>query len=147
MRTTSIFAAVLMVAACGGKLPGGKSVPGSDKVPGGGGVPGTPAVLSDQGLSFGGNGLVIVNAELRTTVGKLFGRDFGVVQFVDAGNIFAKMSDISLAQLRTSLGLGIRYDSPVGPLRLDFGFKTSRLVFNGVREHGWEYHVSFGQVF
>ena len=47
MRTTSILAAALMVAACGGKLPGGKSVPGSDKVPGGG-VPGTPAVLSGQ---------------------------------------------------------------------------------------------------
>jgi hypothetical protein len=36
-----------MVAACGGKLPGGHSVPGSDKVPGGG-VPGEPAVLSGQ---------------------------------------------------------------------------------------------------
>ncbi len=47
MRTTSILAAALMVAACGGKLPGGHSVPGSDKVPGGG-VPGTPAVLSGQ---------------------------------------------------------------------------------------------------
>jgi hypothetical protein len=48
MRTTSILAAALMVAACGGKLPGGHSVPGSDKVPGGGGVPGTPAVLRGQ---------------------------------------------------------------------------------------------------
>ena len=44
MRTTSILAAVLMVAACGGKLPGGHSVPSAPSS----GVPGTPAVLSGQ---------------------------------------------------------------------------------------------------
>jgi hypothetical protein len=47
MRTRYILAAAILTAACGGKLPGGHSVPGSDKVPGGG-VPGAPAVLSGQ---------------------------------------------------------------------------------------------------
>jgi hypothetical protein len=35
MRTTHFLIAAVLVAACGGKLPGGKNVPGSDKVPGG----------------------------------------------------------------------------------------------------------------
>ena len=35
-----VAAVVLALAACGGKLPGGKGVPGGDKLPGGGNVPG-----------------------------------------------------------------------------------------------------------
>lgn len=46
MRTRYILAATLVTAACGGKLPGGHSVPSS--VPGSDKVPGTPAVLSGQ---------------------------------------------------------------------------------------------------
>jgi modification target Cys-rich repeat protein len=40
MRTTHFLIAAVLVAACGGKLPGGKGVPGGDKMPGGGNVPG-----------------------------------------------------------------------------------------------------------
>jgi outer membrane protein insertion porin family len=109
---------------------------------------GTPEVLTVDGLSLGGNGMVIGNAELRTDVGKLFGRKFTVVEFVDTGNVFAKASDISLARLRAAVGYGFRYDSPVGPIRVDFGYKLSQMTFvNGKREGLWEYHISFGEVF
>jgi outer membrane protein assembly complex protein YaeT len=108
---------------------------------------GTPEVLTLSGLSVGGNGLVVLNAELRTIVGNLFKRRFSVVEFVDSGNVWAKASDIRLRELRTSVGFGIRYDSPLGPLRLDFGRKVDRLSFNGFQERAWEYHLSFGEVF
>jgi outer membrane translocation and assembly module TamA len=56
--------------------------------------------------------------------------------------------DLDLGQLRGSLGVGVRYDSPIGPVRIDFGFKTNRLVFtSGQRERGWEYHLSIGEAF
>jgi outer membrane protein insertion porin family len=108
---------------------------------------GTPDILTNDGLSLGGNGLVVFNAELRTVVFRLFGRNFSTVQFVDGGNVFAKASDISLGALRGSAGLGFRYDSPLGPVRIDFGYKLSRRVVGGLRERGWEYHLSFGEVF
>jgi len=108
---------------------------------------GVPGILTSDGLSLGGNGVVILNGELRTTLHKLFGRDFGLAFFGDAGNVFAKAADIDLTQLRTAVGFGVRYNSPIGPVRLDFGFKTDRQIVGGRRESGWEYHLNIGEAF
>ena len=73
-------------------------------------------------LPIGGNGLVIFNAELRVPVtGGL-----GVVGFVDTGNVFAHVDDIDLAEMRSAVGGGIRYKSPVGPLRVDSASRSIR---------------------
>jgi outer membrane protein insertion porin family len=108
---------------------------------------GVPAILTADGLSLGGNGVVILNAELRTTLHKLFSRDFGIALFSDAGNVFGKAADIDLTQLRTAVGFGFRYNSPIGPVRLDFGFKTDRQIVGSRRESGWEYHLNIGEAF
>ena len=109
---------------------------------------GTPQVLDENGLSNGGNGLLVFNAELRTLVGKLFGYNFGLVGFTDAGNVFQKAHDVALSQMRGSAGFGLRYDSPIGPVRLDYGWKFTRNTFqNGVRERGWEFHFNIGEAF
>jgi outer membrane protein insertion porin family len=109
---------------------------------------GVPAVLDENGLSNGGNGLLVFNAELRTLVGKLFGYNFGLVGFTDAGNVFQNARDVSLSQVRGSAGFGLRYDSPIGPVRLDYGWKFTRNTFqNGVRERGWEFHFNIGEAF
>ena len=101
---------------------------------------GTPGkTLNDDLLPIGGNGLVIFNAELRAPVT----RALGVVGFVDTGNVFVTVSDITLAELRTAVGGGVRYKSPFGPIRLDVGFKVDR--FPGERLTAW--FVSFGQAF
>jgi len=106
-----------------------------------------PEIMTADGLSTGGNGLVVLNGEVRATLGKIKGYDFGVVGFTDAGNVFAKASDIDFTRFRTTYGFGVRYNSPLGPVRLDFGFKTDRQVFFGVRERGWEYHLNIGEAF
>ena len=108
---------------------------------------GVPAIINADGLSNGGNGVAVFNAEVRTTVGKILGREFGVVGFADAGNVFAKASDIDFAMLRAAYGFGIRYNSPLGPVRLDLGFKTHREIVGGTRERGWEYHLNIGEAF
>lgn len=105
---------------------------------------GTPETISPSGFPTGGNGLVVLNTELRVA---LFG-GIGAVGFVDAGNVFAKASDISLADIRGSVGFGVRYRSPVGPIRVDWGFKLNRLeLIPGQLERGNVLHISLGQAF
>ena len=108
---------------------------------------GVPEIFDPQGLSKGGNGLLVLNAELRTTVGQLFGRTLSMVQFLDGGNVYARAGDIDLGRIRRSVGFGVRYDSPLGPIRLDFGFKLDRQRIAGTLEKRWAYHLNFGQAF
>ena len=95
--------------------------------------------IDQDGFSIGGNGLTIFNAELRVPV---FG-GVSVVPFLDVGNVFARVGDIDLRELRTAGGLGLRYKSPFGPMRFDMGFKINRQA--GEPLNAW--FVSFGQAF
>ncbi len=108
---------------------------------------GAPDILNANGLSNGGNALIVLNAELRLTVGNLASRPFTAVLFADSGNVFRRVSDLDLGRLRGSIGLGARWDSPIGPLRLDLGRKLSQSTFAGRRESRWEWHFSLGQMF
>jgi outer membrane protein insertion porin family len=104
---------------------------------------GVPAVLNDAGLSNGGNGLVILNGEVRTRVLSTV----SLVGFIDSGNVFKRIGDINAGDFRSSAGFGIRYRSPLGPLRMDFGFKLDRRIVAGKRERGFEFHLSIGEAF
>ena len=105
---------------------------------------GAESTLDRNGFPSGGNALVIVNGEVRVPVT----RTLGGVAFVDAGNVFSRASEFDMGSLRATLGLGARYKSPVGPIRIDVGFKLSRRTFgNGTREDGYAIHVSLGQAF
>ena len=108
---------------------------------------GVREILNEDGLSNGGNGMVIMNAELRVGLGNVFGRPLVGVAFADGGNVFQFASEVDFSRLRGAVGLGGRWDSPVGPLRLDVGRKTSLLVFNNGPESRWEWHFSLGHAF
>jgi outer membrane protein insertion porin family len=70
------------------------------------------------------------------------------VGFLDVGNVFALVNDVSLGALRAGTGFGIRYKSPVGPIRIDFAFKVGQLqVFGTEKEHRFALHFSIGQAF
>lgn len=69
------------------------------------------------GEPAGGEAVLVFNEELRY----MHRRGFGAVAFYDAGNVFASASGLSLA-LRHAVGIGVRWASPVGLLRLDLGF-------------------------
>ncbi len=45
----------------------------------------------------------------------------GVI-FFDAGNAFWKLSDFRVSDFRTDAGVGIRWNSPLGPLRIEWGY-------------------------
>ncbi|HKT81151.1 MAG TPA: POTRA domain-containing protein, partial [Vicinamibacterales bacterium] len=105
---------------------------------------GTPDTLDKNGLALGGNAVLIFNAELRAPLKG----GFGVVTFVDVGNVFKRTSDISIPDLRSSVGFGLRYRSPIGPLRVDLGFKTHRNELSpGHLESANALHISLGQAF
>ena len=70
----------------------------------------------------GGNGLVLVNLDYRFPI---FGGLGGVV-FADAGNVWADWRDLRAGDLELGLGAGVRYLSPIGPLRLEIAWKTDR---------------------
>jgi outer membrane protein assembly factor BamA len=106
--------------------------------------------ISQSGFPTGGNGVVIFNSELRVSLlGPLQG-----VMFVDAGNVVKNASNLSLFELRPSAGGGVRYRSPVGPIRIDLGFNLDRRdlppdAATGAtrRERGLVWHISLGQAF
>ena len=71
-----------------------------------------------------------------------------VVGFFDVGNVFARTTDLNLGDLRTAAGVGLRYRSPIGPIRVDWGWKLStRLLHTGGRERSNVVHISLGQAF
>jgi outer membrane protein insertion porin family len=57
-------------------------------------------------------------------------------------------ADIRLDQLRFASGVGFRYRSPIGPLRVDWGWKlNAQLLSIGGRERSNVLHISLGQAF
>jgi outer membrane protein insertion porin family len=104
---------------------------------------GQPATISATGFPTGGNAVIIMNAELRVPV---WG-DLGGVVFVDGGNVFERATQFDLGELRGSLGFGVRYKSPIGPVRVDLGFKMDRRELGGKLEPRRAIHFSIGHAF
>ncbi len=105
---------------------------------------GTAETLDGQGFPKGGNGMAIFNLEARAP----YWKDLQLVWFLDTGNVFERATDIRLDEMRVSSGLGFRYRSPIGPIRVDWGWKLStRLLLTGGRERSNVVHISLGQAF
>lgn len=87
--------------------------------------PNDAGLTSDAAIAraIGGLNSLVANAEIRVPLGS--DRWRGVV-FVDVGRVWSSGGDVPEAErLAWSPGFGIRYLSPVGPLRLDIGYNTS----------------------
>ncbi|PYR47156.1 MAG: hypothetical protein DMF89_19740 [Acidobacteria bacterium] len=100
-----------------------------------------------NGLPVGGRSLAAFTSELRTL---LYGK-LGGVLFLDGGNVWADSFAINLGDLRYSVGTGLRYQTPVGPVRFDFGYQLNPepgLLVNGLpQQRRWRMHFSVGQAF
>ncbi len=94
---------------------------------------------SDRGNPIGGEFFSVYNVEYTFPV-------FGELQmavFLDAGNLLAQAEDIGFGNMRYAVGLGLRYQLPIGPLRIDYGVNPSPR--NG--EAFGAFHFSFGFAF
>lgn len=93
-----------------------------------------------SGLPLGGEALIILNQELRFP---LYG-DLGAALFVDLGNVFLRVTDMFQDfDLRSSAGVGLRYRTPVGPVRMEYGWKLDRREGEG----SGEFYLSIGNSF
>lgn len=77
-----------------------------------------------QGEKIGGNKELIFNTEYIFPIIEDI-RLKGVL-FFDAGRSFENNEDISIAELRPTTGVGFRWISPLGPIRLEWGFNLNQ---------------------
>ena len=79
------------------------------------------------GTKRGGNALAILNVEYRFPI-RFPISGLGGAVFYDTGTTFAHISDFYLGAFTHTAGFGLRYDTPLGPIRLDFGFNLNRQI-------------------
>jgi outer membrane protein assembly complex protein YaeT len=105
------------------------------------------APLSGFGLPIGGAAFLNFSAELRAPVW----RKLGAVLFLDGGNVWTNPWDFNLSDLRYDIGPGLRYQTPIGPIRADLGYQVNpirNLRVNGKPEtRRFRFHFSIGQAF
>jgi outer membrane protein insertion porin family len=81
--------------------------------------PGTLGPIEADGTRVGGPKKITLNAEILAPFpGAGNDRTLRLFGFVDAGQVFGENQKYSLGDLRTSVGVGISWISPLGPLRL-----------------------------
>ncbi|MEQ9607731.1 MAG: autotransporter assembly complex family protein [Kiloniellaceae bacterium] len=96
--------------------------------------------LDDDEDPFGGTSLVEVGGEVRVRVSE----EIGVVPFVDGGMVNDDPWPNGEETFRWAAGLGLRYFTGFGPVRLDVAFPLNPR--DGVDET-FQFYVSFGQAF
>jgi outer membrane protein assembly factor BamA len=102
--------------------------------------------LSD-GFTTGGLSMLEITSEARFPISG----NLGGVLFVDAGNSWEDPWGIELKDLLADVGAGIRYLTPIGPLRFDFAYQLTPidglLIEGEPQRFPWRVHFSIGQAF
>jgi len=107
-----------------------------------------------RGVSLGGVASLVGNAELRVDIPD---SDFSLGFFADTGMVWDKISEMNLADMAVGVGLGVRYVTPIGPIRLDVGFVVAPgnnpIISPFAPEDytdtsdNWELHLAIGHIF
>jgi len=92
------------------------------------------------GIPIGGVSLIAGSLEFR----KRFGTDWGGVVFADAGQVTNTSSlRVAPGDLRVGVGIGARYYSSIGPIRVDFGVP----MHSNTGNDAFQVYVGLGQAF
>ncbi|HUW79977.1 MAG TPA: BamA/TamA family outer membrane protein [Acidocella sp.] len=86
----------------------------------------------------GGLAMDAFSVEFRQHVGK----NFGIVPFIDAGQVSAGSVPFT-GTLRVGAGLGVRYYTSIGPIRLDIAFPLTRVAGSG----SFALYIGLGEAF
>ena len=103
--------------------------------------------LDDAGLPIGGLSMFDGASEVRFPIaGKL-----GGLFFLDYSTVSPQRWTFDLNDLNYAVGTGLRYQTPIGPARVDFGYQLNPidgLQVNGEpQQRQWRVHFSIGQAF
>ena len=77
-----------------------------------------------SGKPVGGEALLLLNFEVTFPIFSGL-RDLRGTFFYDVGNVFERIEDIALVSMQNAVGFGIRYRTPLGPIRLEFGWNLN----------------------
>jgi outer membrane protein assembly complex protein YaeT len=104
-------------------------------------------------VPLGGDALAVFNFELRYPLS----RRLRLVPFYDLGNVFKRASDFRFSTMANTIGFGLRINTPLGPIGVDYGFLIDPPAFltrpdqNGMRatlrQPRGAIHIRFGQTF
>ncbi len=96
---------------------------------------------SVQNFVYGGDKLMLLITELELPLYDKAG--IRAVGFFDAGNAYSENENYSFNNLRLDYGFGLRWHSPFGPMRFEFGFPIERRP----GEQSWIFNFSIGEFF
>jgi len=100
-----------------------------------------------RGLPLGGEALLVLNQEVRFPVY----RWVHAVSFIDAGSIPGRDEAFNWNEVRIGYGAGLRFATPVGMLRVDFGIPGSTIPGATTREanslRGGRWYFGIGHIF
>jgi len=95
-------------------------------------------------IAIGGAKKITLNGELMTPFpGAGNDRTLRMFAFVDAGNVFSEAQSYSLADMRASVGVGISWISPVGPLRIGFAHPIVKKAGDRIQALQFQIGTSF----
>jgi outer membrane protein insertion porin family len=92
-----------------------------------------------NGEAIGGEAFLALQVELRFPIWQ----DLHGAVFTDRGGVWTDYTRVDLGDLRYSVGTGLRYLTPAGPLVADFAWNPARRA----GEDGWAFHFSIGYPF
>jgi outer membrane protein insertion porin family len=100
----------------------------------------------DEAQPLGGNVMTLGNLEYRfpLRISPISGVRGAV--FYDTGNVFPQLSAVSLSSFSHTVGYGFRYQTPLGPVRLDFGINLNPDV-NGINTSRLHVFFTLGNPF
>ena len=97
-----------------------------------------------DGVPTGGEGLIVLNQEIRFPLY----RWLNGVGFVDAGNVIDKGEKIGFGELKVGYGFGLRFDTPVGLLRVDLGIPRSPIATtSAATPKKYRFYFGIGHIF
>jgi translocation and assembly module TamA len=94
--------------------------------------------LFADGSPIGGTAIDTGSVEFRQRIGS----NAGATVFVDGGQVSAIVNPLT-GSFRIGVGAGIRYYTPIGPIRLDFAVPTNRRP----TDDAFEVYIGLGQAF
>ena len=101
-----------------------------------------PAACPQIAVPVGGNQLLILNSELRYPIPII--NNLGGVVFYDGGNVYNRINFREFVDNYTNtVGIGLRYNTPIGPVRFDIGRNLNPLPGIGKTQ----YFITLGQAF
>lgn len=104
--------------------------------------PGVPEP-TDQIIPVGGRVSMMGSAEARIYDVRT---DFGIAVFSDVGMVYLHPAEIDLSRLAPTVGAGLRYQSAIGPVRLDFGVRLDHLP-EFQQEKRYAFSFSIGEAY